>query len=29
MLNIEMSERIKKLRTINHFNFVGPFFNDK
>ena len=29
MLNIEMSERIKKLKTINHFNFVGPFFNDK
>ena len=29
MLNIEMSERIKKLRTINHFNFIGPFFNDK
>ena len=29
MLNIEMSERIKKLRVINHFNFIGPFFNDK
>lgn len=29
MLNIEMPERIKKLRAINHFNFVGPFFNDK
>lgn len=29
MLNIEMPKRIKKLRTVNHFNFVGPFFNDK
>lgn len=27
--NVEISERIKLLRTINKFNFNTPFFNDK